>query len=284
MSQEEAVESLGTIAHSGTKEFLKALKEKQIKDSPELIGQFGVGFYSSFMIADRVTLLSRKAGSKDKAGVKWQSTADGTFAVEEITKETPGTDVILHIKPEEKVYLDEWHIREVIRKYSDFIEYPIVMDAEREEDSALEKGRKIKVRKEEQINSGKAIWLREKSEITDNEYHEFYKHAAHDFSDPLRVIHYKAEGTSEFTCLLYIPSHAPLDIFYKDFRIGPALYVKKVQIMDHCEELIPPYLRFVKGVVDSATCLSTSRGNPSEQPADHALGTISPRCSTFLPN
>lgn len=252
MTKDEAIKALGTIAHSGTKEFLATLKEKAIKDSPDLIGQFGVGFYSAYMICDRVTLLSRKAGSKDKTGIKWESTADGTFTIEEFDKETPGTDVILHIKQDEKAYLDEWQIRDVVRKYSDYIEYPIMLEIEREEESAIDKTLKVKVKKDEQINTGKAIWLRDKAEITDSEHGEFYKHISHDFSDPLKVIHYKAEGTSEFTCLLYLPSHAPIDIFYKEFKIGPALYVRKVQIMDHCEELIPPYLRFVKGVVDSS--------------------------------
>jgi molecular chaperone HtpG len=252
MTKEEAIQALGTIAHSGTKEFLDALKQKDLQNSPELIGQFGVGFYSSFMIADRVTLISRKAGAKDQGGIKWESTADGTFFIEDTARDTQGTDVILHIKAEEKKYLDEWQVRDVVAKYSDYIEYPIVMDVEREEDSALEKGKKIKVRKEEQINSGKAIWLRDKSEIPESEYREFYKHLSHDYSDPLKVIHYHAEGTSDFTCLLYFPAHAPFDMFYKEFRIGPALYVRKVQIMDHCEELIPPYLRFIKGIVDSS--------------------------------
>ncbi len=252
MTKDEAIKALGTIAHSGTKEFLKTLKEKAVKDSPDLIGQFGVGFYSSYMISDRVSLLSRKAGSKDKTGIKWESTADGTFTIEEFVKETPGTDVILHIKQDEKSYLDEWQIRDVVRKYSDYIEYPIMLEIEREEESALDKTLKVKVKKEEQINTGKAIWLRDKAEIAESEHSEFYKHLSHDFSDPLKVIHYKAEGTSEFTCLLYLPAHAPLDIFYKEFKMGPALYVRKVQIMDHCEELIPPYLRFVKGVVDSS--------------------------------
>ncbi len=252
MTREEAIEALGTIAHSGTKEFLAALKNKNMENSPDLIGQFGVGFYSSFMIADRVTLFSRKAAAKDVTGIKWESTADGSFLVEDTPKDTPGTEVILHIKDDEKRYLDEWQIRDVVSKYSDYIEYPIVMDVVREEDSALEKGKKVKMQKEEQINSGKAIWLRDRADIHENEYNEFYKHISHDFSDPLKVIHYRSEGTSEFTCLLYIPGHAPLDIFYKEFRIGPALYVKKVQIMDHCEELIPPYLRFIKGIVDSS--------------------------------
>lgn len=252
MTGQEAIEALGTIAHSGTKEFLSALKKKNMENSPDLIGQFGVGFYSSFMIADKVTLLSRKATAKDDTGIKWESIADGSFFVEDTAKTTPGTDVILHVKQDEKKYLDEWQIRDVVSKYSDYIEYPIMMDVVREEDSSLEKGKKVTIQKEEQINSGKAIWLRDRADIPESEYNEFYKHISHDFSDPMKVIQYHAEGTSEFTCLLYIPAHAPLDMFYKEFRIGPALYVRKVQIMDHCEELIPPYLRFIKGIVDSS--------------------------------
>jgi len=252
MNKEEAIEALGTIAHSGTKEFLQSLKNKDIQDNPELIGQFGVGFYSGFMVADRITVLSKKAGSKDTAGVKWESTADGSFTVEDIEKEDPGTEIILHIKAEEKNYLDEWQIRDIIKKYSDYIEYPVVMEVEREKESVIEKGTKVKTKEDETINSGKALWLKDKAEITDTEYNEFYHHISHDFADPSKIIHYKAEGTSEFISLLYIPLKAPLDIFYKDFKIGPALYIKRVQIMDHCEELIPQYLRFVKGLVDSS--------------------------------
>lgn len=252
MTKDEAVGELGTIAHSGTKEFLEALQSKEIKDNPELIGQFGVGFYSSFMVADRITVISRKAGLAGKKGVKWESTADGSFTVEEVEKEKKGTDVILHLKEGEKKYLEEWEIRSIITRYSDFIEHPVVMDVEREKESEIKKGEKVRITEEETLNSGKAIWLRDKSDITETEYNEFYKHISHDFSDPAKVIHYKAEGTSEFTSLLYIPSRQPFDIFYKDYKIGPTLYVKRVKIMDHCEELIPPYLRFVKGVVDSS--------------------------------
>ncbi len=252
LDKEDAATALGTIAHSGTKEFLASLKNKDIQDNPELIGQFGVGFYSAFMVADKVTVLSKKAGSQNTAGVKWESTADGSFTVEDIEKEDSGTDVILHLKDEEKKYLDEWQIRNIIKKYSDYIEYPIVMEVEKEQDSTIEKGAKVTLKEEETLNSGKAIWLRDKAEITEAEYNEFYHHVSHDFADPAKVIHYKAEGTSEFVSLLYIPSKVPFDIFYKDFKIGPALYVKRVQIMDHCEHLIPPYLRFIKGVVDSS--------------------------------
>lgn len=252
MTKDEAVNALGTIAHSGTREFLRLLQEKNLKENPELIGQFGVGFYASFMVADRITVLSRKAGMKGAKGVKWESTADGTFTVEEIEKEGKGTDVILHLKGEESKYLDEWEIRGIVTKYSDFIEHPIVMEVEREQESSIDKGRKIKVREEEILNSRKALWLREKSEITPEEYNEFYRYVSHDFSDPLKVLHYRAEGTSEFVALLYVPSQAPFNILYQDYKIGPVLYVRRVQIMDHCENLIPPYLRFVRGVVDSS--------------------------------
>jgi molecular chaperone HtpG len=252
MSRDEAIEALGTIAHSGTKEFLQSLKNKDIQDNPELIGQFGVGFYSAFMVAEKITVLSRKAGARNESGVKWESTADGSFIVEDIEKNEPGTEVILHVKEEEKTYLDEWQIRNIIKKYSDYIEYPVVMEVEREKDSLLEKGVKDKAREEETVNSGKAIWLKDKSEITDSEYNDFYHHISHDFADPSKIVHYKAEGTSEFISLLYVPSKAPLDIFYKDFKIGPSLYIRRVQIMDHCEQLIPQYLRFVRGLVDSS--------------------------------
>ncbi len=241
MNEEELIRALGTIAHSGTKEFIQALTSKQAKDHPELIGQFGVGFYSSFMVADRVVVISRKAGDPKEQAVRWESKAEGTFDVESFEKATRGTDVILYLKDDEKKYLDEWEIRSVIRKYSDYIEHPICMD--------VEKDKKIT---EEVLNSRKAIWLKDKSEITKEEYTEFYKHVSHDWADPARMIHFKAEGTSEFSALLFIPSKAPFDLFYKEYKIGPTLYVKRVQIMDHCEALLPTYLRFVKGVVESS--------------------------------
>jgi molecular chaperone HtpG len=252
MSKDEITEALGTIAHSGTKEFLAALQSREVKDNPELIGQFGVGFYSSFMVADKVTVISRKAGSGNKNGVKWNSSADGFFTIEDVEKENKGTDVVLHFKEDEKKYLEEWEIREIIRKYSDYIEHPIVMDIEREKESELKKGEKVKLKEEETLNSRKAIWLKDKSEVSTEEYNEFYKHVSHDFTDPAKVVHYRAEGTSEFAALLYIPANMPFDIQYKEYKIGPTLYVKRVQIMDHCEQLVPRYLRFVQGVVDSS--------------------------------
>ncbi len=160
--------------------------------------------------------------------------------------------MVLHLKVEDKNYLDEWEIRQVIRKYSDYIAHPVVMDIEREKEDPADKSKKIKVTEEETMNAGKAIWLKDQSEITAEEYNDFYKHISHDFGEPAKVIHYRAEGTSEFTALLYVPAKAPYGILYKDYKIGPTLYVKRVQIMDHCEQLIPEYLRFVKGVVDSS--------------------------------
>jgi len=252
MTHDEIIESLGTIARSGTKEFLEALKQQEVKDNPELIGQFGVGFYSSFMVADRITVISRRAGLKEAQGIKWESTGDGTFAVDDAEKESRGTDVVLHLREEEKMYLSEWEIRSVVKKYSDFIEHPIVMDVEKEVESELKKGEKVKVREEETLNSMKALWLKEKSEVGTEEYNDFYKHISHDFHPPAKVIHYKAEGTSEFAALMFIPATAPVNMLYKDFKFGPTLYVKRVRIMDHCEDLIPQYLRFMRGVVDSS--------------------------------
>ena len=250
MGRDEAVSELGTIAHSGTKEFLNALRSKEVKDNPELIGQFGVGFYSAFMVADRVTVSSRRAGTS--GGVKWESSADGKFSIEETEKDSHGTEVILHLKEDAKEYLDEWRIKEIVRQYSDYIEHPVVMDVEREEDSSIKKGEKVKVSREETLNSQKAIWLKRPAEVSEDEYREFYRHISRDFGEPAETIHYRAEGSTEFSALLFIPSHAPMDIFYKDFKMGPMLYVKRVLIMHNCEELLPPYLRFMRGVVDSS--------------------------------
>jgi molecular chaperone HtpG len=252
MTKDEIVQALGTIAHSGTKEFLKTLQERDKQANPELIGQFGVGFYSAFMVADRVTVLTKKAGMPDGQGVKWESTADGSFTVDDAEKKGQGTDVILHLKDDEKKYLDDWELRNIVTKYSDYIDHPVMMEVERKKPDAFDKDKTITVREDETLNSRKAIWLRDKAEITEADYFEFYKHVSHDFSDPSKIIHYKAEGTSEFTALLFVPSKMPYGIFFKEFKIGPTLYVRRVQIMDHCEELIPPYLRFIKGVVDSS--------------------------------
>lgn len=252
MTHDEVIAELGTIAHSGTKDYLRALQSKALKDKPELIGQFGVGFYSSFMVSDKVVVITRKATEMTNKAVKWESTADGSFIIDETEKERAGTDVVLHLKSSDKNFLDEWEIKSVIKKYSDYIAHPVVMDIKREKEDPADKDKKIEVIEEETMNAGKAIWLKDQSEITTAEYNEFYKHLSHDFGEPAKVIHYRAEGASEFTALLYVPAKAPYGILYKDYKIGPTLYVKRVQIMDHCEQLIPEYLRFVKGVVDSS--------------------------------
>jgi molecular chaperone HtpG len=252
MTHEEVISELGTIAHSGTRDFLRAIQSKELKDKPELIGQFGVGFYSSFMVADKVTVITRKATEMTTRAVKWESAADGSFLIDETEKPRSGTDVILHLRAEDKNYLDEWEIRSIIRKYSDYIAHPVVMDVEREKEDPADKDKKIKVTEEETMNAGKAIWLKDPAEIKTEEYNDFYKHITHDFGEPAKVIHYRAEGTSEFSALLFLPAKAPYGILYKDYKIGPTLYVRRVQIMDHCEQLIPEYLRFVKGVVDSS--------------------------------
>jgi len=257
MTIEEVETNIGTIAQSGTKAFLQGLKEQSVKDHPELIGQFGVGFYASFMAADKVTLVTRRAGDRT-AATRWESVGDGTYTIEECEKETRGTDVILHLKDEMKEYLDEWRLRSIVKKYSDYVQYPITMDVTREEyprgvdGKPIEGAEKVKKTEEETLNSMKAIWARPKSEITEEEYNEFYSHISHDYGKPFRTIHYSAEGTSEFKALLYVPEHRPLDLFMPEHRKGVHLYVKRVFITDKCEHLLPEYLRFMKGVVDSS--------------------------------
>ncbi|MCD6527258.1 MAG: molecular chaperone HtpG [Desulfuromonas sp.] len=252
MTRDEAVEALGTIAHSGTKEFIQMLESREVENNPELIGQFGVGFYSSFMVADQVTVITRKAGADASHAVVWKSVADGSYTLDDTEKESKGTDVILTLKEEAKTFLEEWEIRKVVKQYSDFIEYPVVMDVTRSTPDPEDEEKTVTEIKEEILNSRKAIWLKSKDEISDEEYNEFYKHVSHDFSDPVKVIHYRAEGTTEFSALLYLPEKRPHDIFYQDYKIGPTLYVRRVQIMDHCEAMLPSYLRFVKGVVESS--------------------------------
>ncbi len=252
MTEDEAVEVLGTIAHSGTKEFIKLLESREVENNPELIGQFGVGFYSAFMVADKVSVVTRKAGAAADTAVIWASESDGTYTIEKTTKESKGTDIVLTLKEDEKQFLEEYELRKVVKQYSDFIEYPVVMDVTRSKPDPEDEEKTITEIEQETLNSRKAIWLKSKDEISAEEYNEFYKHVSHDFSDPAKVIHYRAEGTTEFSALLYLPKKRPYDIFYQDYKVGPALYVRRVQIMDHCEEMLPTYLRFVKGVVESA--------------------------------
>jgi molecular chaperone HtpG len=257
MNQAEVEENIGTIARSGTKAFMQALKDKASTDNPELIGQFGVGFYASFMVADRVTMETRKGGFQEK-GCRWESAGDGTYTVEECSRSTRGTEITLHLKEEFKTYLDEWKIRSIVKKYSDYIQYPVVMDITRSEvpkgvdGKEIEGAGEIETIEEQTLNSMKAIWARPKSEVTEEEYNEFYKHVSHDFEAPFRTIHFSAEGTSEFKALIYLPAKKPFDMFMVDRKKGLQLYVKRVFITDKCEELLPDYLRFVKGVVDSS--------------------------------
>jgi len=254
MTRNEIEINLGTIAHSGTRAFLDQLKEN-VNNSPELIGQFGVGFYSSFMVSEKVAVISKKAG--DQNGAKWVSTGDGTYTIEDCDKENTGTDIILHLKDDKKDYLEEWRIRQTVKQYSDFVEYPITMDISREEAPKDKDGNEIKgadkitVVEEETLNSMKAIWMRPKNEVKEEEYNDFYKHISHDYTEPIRTIHYFAEGAIEFRALLYLPSKAPFELFLRDERKGIHLYVKRVFITDDCKELMPEYLRFVKGVVES---------------------------------
>jgi molecular chaperone HtpG len=265
MTYDEVVENIGTIAQSGTRVFLEAIEEMKKKDSiaPELIGQFGVGFYSSFIIAEKVTLVTKAAGSK--TATRWESIGDGSYTIEETTKKGRGTAVTLKLKEkgqDEPDYTDEWTIRSVVKRHSDFVNYPIVMDVEREEplpdDEILKdsEGKPIgsttrKVMKEETLNSMKAIWARNKSEVSEDEYTEFYKHISHDWNPPLEHLHIRFEGTTEYNALLYIPSKIPWDITMRERKHGIHLYCKRVFIMDDCKELVPEYFSFVQGVVDA---------------------------------
>jgi len=245
MSRDSVVENLGTIAHSGTKAFLQRAKELDLKDNPELIGQFGVGFYASFMVADEVTVITKAHGED---AVKWTSKGTGSFTLDDADKATRGTDIILHLKDEALEYLEEWEIRSVVKKFSDFVEHPILLlTTEKDEEKGTEEPR------EEKLNTQKAIWLRPKSDITDEEYAEFYKHISHDFKTPAEIIHYNAEGAIEFKALLFIPEAKPFDMMMNnDPKAHLNLYVQRVFISNEFENLLPGYLRFVKGVVDSS--------------------------------
>lgn len=252
MTRAEVQEHIGTIAKSGTKQFFEALTGEQAKDS-ELIGQFGVGFYSAFIVADKVTLTTRKAGSTE--ATRWESAGEGDYTIEGVEKATRGTEITLHLKDGEDEFLDGWKLRSIVRKFSDHISLPIVMDKEvyapasDEDDENAEKKEPEIV--EETVNSASALWTKSRSEISDENYNEFYKHVAHDFQDPLTHVHSKVEGTNEFTLLLYVPSRAPFDLWDKDAKHGVKLYVRKVFIMDDAEQLMPRYLRFIRGIIDS---------------------------------
>ena len=267
MTHDEVMENIGTIAKSGTAGFLELLEHAKSADllTPELIGQFGVGFYSAFMVADKITLVTRAAGASKDEAVHWESHGDGTFTIEPTQKESRGTVITLQLKKHEKDetdYTEQWQIQRIVKQHSDFVGYPIVMDVERNEpipDNEIIKdkdGKPIgettrKVIKEETLNSMKAIWTRPKDQVTDAEHEEFYKHLAHDWNPPLERLHMKFEGTTEYQALLYIPSKAPFDMFHPERKHGVQLYCRKVFIMDDCKELMADYLRFVKGVVDA---------------------------------
>ncbi len=262
MTRAEVVDLIGTLAKSGTAELRQQLREaqnlKSTAASEELIGQFGIGFYSSFMVADKIELLTRKAGESE--ATRWESSGEGTYTIESVDGAPQGTSVTLHLKPEDAEdelhdYTAEWKIRNLVKKYSDFIAWPIRMEVERRtpapQEEGAEGGEETVAKETETLNSMKALWARPKDEVSDEEYNEFYKHIAHAWDDPLEVIAMKAEGTFEYQALLFIPSHAPFDLFNRDAATGVQLYVKRVFIMGDCDELMPVYLRFIKGVVDA---------------------------------
>ena len=255
MSRDEVVDLIGTLAKSGTAELRRKLREAQESAAPEeLIGQFGVGFYSTFMVADKVTLLTRKAGEHD--GTRWESSGESTYTIETVEGAPQGTSVTLHLKPEDTEdhlfdYTAEWKIKEIVKRYSDFIAWPIRMQVERTKPAEGEGSVAEVIRETETLNSMKALWARSKDDVSAEEYSEFYKHVSHAWDEPLEVVPMKAEGTFEYQALLFIPSQAPFDLFMRERKTGIHLYVKRVFIMDDCEELIPEYLRFVKGVVDA---------------------------------
>ncbi|BAP54708.1 Heat shock protein Hsp90 [Thioploca ingrica] len=246
MSREEVISNIGTIAKSGTQEFFKALTGDQAKDT-QLIGQFGVGFYSSFIVADKVTLLTRRAGLASSHGVKWESSGEGDYTIETTEYPQHGTEVTLHLKTEEDEFLSDYRLQGIIRKYSDHITLPIIMPKITTDD----KDKNNTTIEEEVVNSAKALWTRAKHEITEEEYTEFYKHVAHDFDAPLTYIHNKVEGSNEYTTLFFIPARAPFDLWDRNNRRGVKLYVRRVFIMDDNEKLLPPYLRFIRGIIDS---------------------------------
>jgi molecular chaperone HtpG len=264
MTRTEVQEHIGTIAKSGTKQFFEALTGEQAKDS-ELIGQFGVGFYSAFIVADKVTLTTRKAGAGVSEGVRWESTGEGDYTLETVEKAQRGTEIVLHLKEGEDEFLDGYRIRAIVRKFSDHIALPIVMDKEvmpsyddeeKDEDATDADTQKAETKpepkiEEETINSASALWTKARQDISDDDYSSFYKHVSHDYQEPLTHIHSKVEGTNEYTLLLYIPSRAPFDLWDRDAKHGVKLYIRKVFITDDAEQLMPRYLRFIKGIIDA---------------------------------
>jgi molecular chaperone HtpG len=252
MTRAEVQEHIGTIAKSGTKQFFQALTGDQAKDS-ELIGQFGVGFYSAFIVADKVTLTTRKAGADKSEGVRWESAGEGDYTLESVERAKRGTEIVLHLKEDESEFMDGYRIRSIVRKFSDHISLPIVMDKEVMPSMGEEEGEEKKPAEivEETINSASALWTKARQEITDEAYNEFYKHVGHDYQDPLTHVHSKVEGANEYTLLLYVPSHAPFDLWDRDTKHGVKLYIRKVFITDDAEQLMPRYLRFIRGIIDA---------------------------------
>jgi molecular chaperone HtpG len=246
MSRDEVIEHLGTIAKSGTAEFFSKLSQDQSKDS-QLIGQFGVGFYSAFIVADAVTVRTRSAAHSKDEGVQWHSAGEGDYTIETITKATRGTEIVLHMREEGKEFLDEWRLKSLVSKYSDHIGIPVFIESTVNDDEGNETD-KVEW---QQINKANALWTRSKSDITDEEYNEFYKHVSHDFADPLVWSHNRVEGKNDYTSLLYIPAKAPWDMMNRDHKSGLKLYVQRVFIMDDAEQFMPSYLRFVRGLIDS---------------------------------
>lgn len=270
MNRDDVIAHLGTIAKSGTADFLKNMTGDQKKDS-QLIGQFGVGFYSAFIVADKVTVETRKADAAE--GVRWVSDGSGEFTVEAIDKEKRGTSITLHLKPESEEFADGWRLRSIIRKYSDHISLPILMLKE-EAPAAEGEEKEDKAPEWETINTAKALWTRSRSEVTEDEYKEFYKHVSHDFTDPLKWSHNRVEGKLEYSSLLYIPAKAPFDLYNREMQKGLKLYVQRVYIMDQADEFLPMYLRFIKGVVDSNDLsLNVSREILQKDPAVDSMKT-----------
>ncbi|HEJ9627473.1 TPA: molecular chaperone HtpG [Proteus mirabilis] len=241
MTRDEVIDNLGTIAKSGTKSFLESIGQDQAKDS-QLIGQFGVGFYSAFIVADKVTVRTRAAGESADKGVFWGSEGEGDYTIADIEKADRGTEITLHLREGEDEYLDDWRLRSIISKYSDHISLPVEIETKNEEDGTVTW---------EKINKAQALWTRNKAEVSDEEYKEFYKHISHDFADPLSWVHNRVEGKQEYTSLLYVPSKAPWDLWNREQRHGLKLYVQRVFIMDEAEQFMPNYLRFIRGLVDS---------------------------------
>jgi len=252
MSRQEVIDNVGTIASSGTKKFLEAMSGDQAKDA-QMIGQFGVGFYSSFIVADKVTLETRRAGDDADEGVRWESDGGGSFSLENISRDKRGTTVVLHLKDDESEFASEHRLKHIIKQYSDHISIPVMMTEHELDDEGKPKvdENDKPLTKEERVNAASALWARDKSDISDEDYNEFYKHVSMDFTDPLTWIHSKVEGNQSYTSLLYVPTNPPFDLFDRDHKRGVKLYVKRIFIMDDAEQLMPTYLRFVKGVIDS---------------------------------